>query len=79
MTCTWQAKLDAYVDAELQAGELAEFDTRLRRNPSCAAETLGPPAAEAHHARRRQRYQARPEFRLNLSPSFSLRTCRMTA
>ena len=41
MACnTWQAKIDAYVDAELPQEEMRALDTHVRSCPSCAADAL---------------------------------------
>jgi anti-sigma factor RsiW len=36
----WTAKLDAYLDGELESGEMAQLDGHLRECPACAAEGL---------------------------------------
>lgn len=36
----WTAKLDAYLDGELDSGEMAQLDGHLRECPGCAAEGL---------------------------------------
>ncbi len=41
MACsTWQAKIDAYVDAELPQEEMRALDIHVRSCPSCAADAL---------------------------------------
>lgn len=37
---SWTAQLDAYLDGELEAGEMAKLDSHLRECPECAAEGL---------------------------------------
>ena len=41
MNCeTWQDKIDAFVDAELSAGQALAFEEHLRNCPACSSETL---------------------------------------
>jgi anti-sigma factor RsiW len=41
MACeSWKAKLDTYVDGELQEEEIRTFDTHVRSCPSCSADAL---------------------------------------
>lgn len=37
---SWIAQLDAYLDGELEPGEMAKLDSHLRECPACAAEGL---------------------------------------
>ncbi len=42
MACTeWEAKIDPYIDSELDAAEAASFGSHLNTCPACAAEALG--------------------------------------
>jgi anti-sigma factor RsiW len=66
MSCTWQEKLDAYVDAELPAAEAAELEEHLHSCPACAADALQRMQLKriAHVAG--ARYAPSPEFRLKI-------------
>jgi anti-sigma factor RsiW len=66
MSCTWQKKLDSYVDAELPADAAAELESHLRSCPDCAADALQRMQLKriAHVAG--ARYSPSPEFRLKI-------------
>jgi anti-sigma factor RsiW len=74
MTCDEvRGKLAPYVDSELTAGELAEFETHLRGCASCAAEALGMLQTKLATRAAGMRYAPAPEFRLRMEQSMRAR------
>jgi len=68
MTCKeLQSKLEPYVDDELSAGELTEFDAHLRECVGCATEALGRlQMKRMTRAAAVERYSPTQEFRLQM-------------
>lgn len=62
-------KLGPYVDSELSAGELAEFESHLRECPDCAADALGLMKMKHMTRAAAARYSPTPEFRLRMEQS----------
>jgi anti-sigma factor RsiW len=70
MTCDEvRGKLVPYVDSELPAGELTEFDSHLRGCASCAADALGLLQTKLATRAAGTRYVPSPEFRLRMEQS----------
>ncbi len=70
MTCDEiHGKLARYVDCELPAGELADFESHLRGCASCAAEALELLQAKRAIRTAASRYVPSPEFRLRMEQS----------
>ena len=64
MSCElWQSKIDAYLDAELAPGDLAQLDSHLRTCPACAADALRGVQLKRMTYTAGKRYTASPEFR----------------
>jgi anti-sigma factor RsiW len=63
-------KLGPYVDSELPAGELAQFESHLRECPNCAADALGLMKMKHMTRAAAARYSPTPEFRLRMEQSF---------
>jgi anti-sigma factor RsiW len=59
----WTAKLDAYLDAELESGEMAKLDGHLRECPACAAEGLRRLQWKKNIQSAGQRFVADPKLR----------------
>jgi anti-sigma factor RsiW len=67
MTCdSVRNKLQTYVDSELSAGELAEFESHLRGCAACAADALGLLQMKRMTRAAGTRYSPTPEFRLRM-------------
>lgn len=62
-------KLEPYVDSELSAAELAEFESHLRGCASCAADVAGMMKLKAMTRTAALRYAPSPEFRLRMDQS----------
>jgi anti-sigma factor RsiW len=70
MTCDeLHGKLAPYVDSELPAGELAEFETHLRGCATCAADALELLQTKRAIRAAATRYAPSPEFRLRMEQS----------
>jgi len=69
MTCDWTAKLDLYVDSELPAGEMDDFQRHLQTCPTCAAGALSRLQMKRLTQTIGHRYQPRPEFRRRIEDS----------
>jgi anti-sigma factor RsiW len=69
MTCHWSAKLDLYVDSELPAVEMADFQRHLQTCPACAAGALSRLQMKRLTQAVGQRYRPSPEFRLRIEQS----------
>jgi anti-sigma factor RsiW len=67
----WTAKLDAYLDGELEAGETTKLDCHLRECPGCAAEGLRRLQWKKAMQSAGQRYVADPKLRERLQKNFS--------
>ena len=67
-------KLDPYVDSELSAGELTEFESHLRTCASCATTALGRLKMKHMTHAAAARYAPTPEFRLRLQRSIRAKT-----
>ena len=67
----WIAKLDAYMDGELEAGETTKLDGHLRECPGCAAEGLRRLQWKKTIQSAGQRYVADPKLRERLQKNFS--------
>jgi len=68
----WTAKLDAYLDGELESSELAKLDSHLRECPACAAEGLRRLQwKKAIQSAAAQRYGADPGLRERLQKKIS--------
>jgi anti-sigma factor RsiW len=75
MTCEEvRGKLAPYVDSELPAGELAEFESHLRGCAACAAGALRMLQTKLATRAAGKRYAPSPEFRLRLEQSLRPRT-----
>jgi len=74
MSCDWSAKLDRYVDSELPAGELTEFQEHLLGCPKCAAGVLS--RLQLKHVTRSagQRFRPTPELRQKIEQSIGARS-----
>ena len=70
----WTAKLDAYLDGELEAGEATELDGHLRECPGCAAEGLRKLQWKKNIQSAGQRYVADPKLRERLQKKISPQT-----
>jgi len=67
MTCAeCREKIEAYVDSELPAGQVAELEPHLRACPSCAADALGRMQMKRMTQAAGTRYAPTPEFREHL-------------
>jgi anti-sigma factor RsiW len=74
MTCdSVRRKLEPYIDSELTAGELAEFEAHLRGCASCAAEALGLLQGKRMTRAAGARYSPTPEFRLRMEQSIRVK------
>ena len=70
MTCDeLHNKLAPYVDSELPAGELAEFESHLRGCATCSADALGLLQTKRAIRAAATRYVPSPEFRLRMEQS----------
>jgi anti-sigma factor RsiW len=70
MTCGEVSNnLERYVDSELSAAEVPEFDSHLRDCASCAAQALGLLQMKLRTRAAATRYSPTPEFRLRLEKS----------
>jgi anti-sigma factor RsiW len=70
MTCNEvRNKLQPYVDSELAAAQLAEFESHLRGCASCPAEALGLLQMKRMTRAAGARYSPTPEFRLRMEQS----------
>ncbi len=74
MPDAWLAKLDVYLDGELNSDEMLAADTHVRNCPECSAELV-----RLVHLRRAVRanhdlYKASPEFRRKVLGSVSAKT-----
>jgi anti-sigma factor RsiW len=67
----WTAKLDAYLDGELDSGEMAKLDGHLRECPACAAEGLRRLQWKKNIQSAAQRYVADPKLRERLQKKIS--------
>jgi anti-sigma factor RsiW len=67
----WTAKLDAYLDGELESGEMAKLDSHLRECPACAAEGLRRLQWKRNIQGAAQRYVADPKLRERIRNNFS--------
>jgi anti-sigma factor RsiW len=68
----WTAQLDAYLDGELESGELAKLDSHLRECPGCAAEGLRRLQwKKTIQSAAAQRYVANPKLRERLQKRIS--------
>jgi anti-sigma factor RsiW len=71
---SWTAKLDAYLDGELESGEMAELDKHLRECSPCAAEGLRRLQWKKNiQAAAQQRYAPDPKLRQRLEKKISQR------
>jgi len=77
MTCDEiRGKLAHYVDSELPAGELADFESHLRGCATCAAEALEMLQTKRAIRAAGTRYVPSPEFRLRMEQSIRSRSQR---
>jgi anti-sigma factor RsiW len=67
----WTAKLDAYLDGELDSAEMATLDGHLRECPACAAEGLRRLQWKKNTQSAGQRYVADPKLRELLEKKIS--------
>lgn len=67
----WTAKLDAYLDGELEAVDLAELDGHLRECPECAAEGLRRLQWKKNIQSAARRYVADPKLRERIRKNIS--------
>jgi anti-sigma factor RsiW len=68
----WTAQLDAYLDGELESGELAKLDSHLRECPGCAAEGLRRLQWKRNvQSAAAQRYVADPKLRERIQKNIS--------
>jgi anti-sigma factor RsiW len=67
----WTAKLDAYLDGELDSGEMAKLDAHLRECPACAAEGLRRLQWKKTIQSAGQRYVADPKLRERVQKKIS--------
>jgi anti-sigma factor RsiW len=67
----WTAKLDAYLDGEIESGEMAELDKHLRECPGCAAEGLRRLQWKKNIQSAAQRYVPDPRLRQRLQKKIS--------
>jgi len=63
MTCLMQPKLEAYLDAELSADELAGYEQHLRDCPACSSEALARLQLKRTIQAAARRYTPTPDFR----------------
>jgi anti-sigma factor RsiW len=68
---SWTAKLDAYLDGELAAGEITQLDAHLRHCPECAAEGLRRLQWKRTAQVAGQRYKAEPALREKIQKTIS--------
>jgi anti-sigma factor RsiW len=71
MSCDWSAKLDRYVDDELSAGELTEFQAHLAACASCAAGALSRLQFKRVTQAAGQRFRPPSELRKKIETSIS--------
>jgi anti-sigma factor RsiW len=72
MTCEEvHGKIPSYVDNELAANEVAEFDSHLRECAGCAADALGMLQTKRAIRAAATRYTPSPEFRLRMEQAIS--------
>jgi anti-sigma factor RsiW len=67
----WTAKLDPYLDGELDSGEMTKLDGHLRECPACAAESLRRLQWKKNIQAASQRYVADPKLRERLQKKIS--------
>jgi anti-sigma factor RsiW len=67
----WTGKLDAYLDGELESGEMTELDRHLRECSACAAESLRRVQWKRRIHSAGQRYAADPALRARIEKSMS--------
>jgi anti-sigma factor RsiW len=67
----WTAQLDAYLDGELESGDLAKLDSHLRECPECAAEGLRRLQWKKTIQSAGQRYGADPKLRERIQKEIS--------
>jgi anti-sigma factor RsiW len=67
----WTAKLDAYLDGELESGEMTKLDGHLRECPACAAEGLRRLQWKKNIQSAAQRYVPDPRLRQRLQKRIS--------
>ena len=68
----WTAQLDAYLDGELESGEMAKLDSHLRECPGCAAEGFRRLQwKKTIHSAAAQRYVADPKLRERIRGNIS--------
>jgi anti-sigma factor RsiW len=74
MNCDWSAKLDLYVDSELPASKLTEFQEHLLGCPQCTAGVLS--RLQLKHATRAagQRFRPTPDLRQKIEQSIGARS-----
>jgi anti-sigma factor RsiW len=68
---SWTAKLDAYLDGELEAHEMTELDGHLRECPGCATEVLRRLQWKKTIQSAGRRYVADPKLRERLQKNLS--------
>jgi anti-sigma factor RsiW len=68
---SWTAQLDAYLDGELESGEMAKLDSHLRECPECAAEGLRRVQWKKSIQAAGRRYVADPKLRERLQKKIS--------
>lgn len=67
MNCTeWQTRIDAYVDAELQPPDMADFRTHAETCAACAASALAVTESKVAIRRAASRYAGPPELRARI-------------
>jgi anti-sigma factor RsiW len=73
MSCDWTAKLDRYVDGELSAGEVTEFQEHLAGCAGCAAGALSRLQLKRMTHAAGQRFRPRANLREKIEKSISAR------
>jgi anti-sigma factor RsiW len=67
----WTAQLDAYLDGELESGEMAKLDSHLRECPGCAAEGMRRLQWKKNVQSAAQRYLVDPKLRERIQKNIS--------
>ncbi len=77
MTCReWTAKLDPYLDGELNSQETAQVEVHLRECPSCATESVRRMQWKRATRSAGQRYVAEPSLRERIQKQISVNNAR---